>query len=162
MTVQGAVGLRERKKERTHNDLLAAGLRLFAERGFNEVTVDDIAAEVDVSLRTFYRYFSSKEDLVLGDMDEPLEVLRRSFESQPPSLPIMAAVRAAILEVTRSIEPMAKDKMARSAIVEHTPSLLLRRAERHTAWEHVLTPLVASRLGDPDGSPSLEAQIIQP
>jgi AcrR family transcriptional regulator len=158
--LDAAAGLRERKKERTHQDLVEAGLRMFAERGFDAVTVEDIAAEVDVSPRTFYRYFATKEDLLLDDLSTALDVLRRSFLAQPADLPVMAAVRAVLMEVTQTYEGLARQKLQRARIVEATPSLKFRHAERQTAWEQVLAPLVSERIGDPPGDPSLKAQLI--
>ncbi len=139
---------------------MEAGLRMFAERGFDAVTVEDIAAEVDVSPRTFYRYFPTKEDLLLDDLSAALDVLRRSFLSQPSELATMVALRAALLEVTKAYEGLARRSLQRARIVEATPSLKVRQAERQTAWEQVLAPLVAERMGDPPGEPSLKAQLI--
>lgn len=133
---------------------------MFADRGFDAVTVEDIAAEVDVSPRTFYRYFATKEDLLLDDLSLALDVLRESFLAQPPELAPMAALRAALLQVSESYEGLAGLKLKRARIVEATPSLLVRQAERQTAWEQVLAPLVAERLGDPPGPPSMRAQVI--
>ena len=124
---------------------------MFTERGFDAVTVEDIAAEVDVSPRTFYRYFAAKEDLVLEDISEALDVLRQAFLAQPADLPAMAAVRSALLDVTKNYEGLARQKLQRARIIEATPSLQLRQAERHTAWEQVLVPLVSERIGDPPG-----------
>src|SRR5215203_7422148 len=90
------LGLRERKKLRTEADLRAATLRLAIERGFDHVTIDDIAAEVEVSKTTFYRYFESKEDALLGKSTEKADGLARALAAQPDHLPALAAVRAAV------------------------------------------------------------------
>jgi AcrR family transcriptional regulator len=124
------------------------------------VTIEDIAAEVDVSPRTFYRYFPAKEDLLLDDLSPALDILRQAFLAQPAHVTAMAAVRAALLEVTTAYEGLARQKLQRARIIEATPSLQLRHAERQTAWEQVLAPLVSERIGDPPGAPSLRAQLI--
>ena len=80
-------GLRERKKERTRAEIERVAMRLFLERGFDAVTVDEIGAAAEVSHRTFYRYFSSKEDLVLRDARDFLDEMRTELAQRPrPSL----------------------------------------------------------------------------
>ncbi len=90
-------GLRERKKARTRAALREHALRLFREQGYQRTTVEQIAAAADVSPSTFFRYFPTKEDLVLqDDMDTRMI---EAFDRQPPGLGPVAAIRAASREV---------------------------------------------------------------
>ena len=90
-------GLRERKKARTRASIREHALRLFREKGYQRTTVEQIAAAAEVSPSTFFRYFPTKEDLVLqDDMDTRMI---EALERQPPGLGPVAAVRAAAREV---------------------------------------------------------------
>src|SRR3981081_1060809 len=91
-----AQGPRERKKLRTQQQLQQAALELFLKHGFDNVTTDDIAAAVEVSKTTFYRYFESKEDVLLGNFAERVAEIRQSFENRPLDEPVFDAVRHAI------------------------------------------------------------------
>src|SRR5271167_1253240 len=96
-------GLRERKKARTRASLREHALRLFREQGYHATTVEQIAAAAEVSPSTFFRYFPTKEDLVLqDDMDD--RVLR-ALARQPPELAPLAAIRAAMREAWSSFTP---------------------------------------------------------
>jgi AcrR family transcriptional regulator len=77
------MGLRERKKLRTRRAIAGAALRLFDERGFEETTISDIAAAADVSPRTFFSYFPSKDDVVFAEMDERLADVRARLAERP-------------------------------------------------------------------------------
>ncbi|WP_036558387.1 TetR family transcriptional regulator, partial [Nocardia brasiliensis] len=90
-------GLRERKKERTRRTIRLEAFRLFREQGYGETTVEQIAAAAEVSPSTFFRYFPSKEQLVLADDLDP--VLMAVFQAQPPEVPPLQAFRDAIAEV---------------------------------------------------------------
>ena len=79
------MGLRERKKLRTRRAIAGAALRLFAERGYEETTISDIAAAAEVSPRTFFSYFPSKEDVVFAEMDERLADVRAGLAERPPA-----------------------------------------------------------------------------
>jgi AcrR family transcriptional regulator len=90
-------GLRERKKAKTRAALQEHALRLFREQGYEATTVDEIAEAAEVSPSTFFRYFPTKEDVVLYDALDPL--LLEAFEAQPADLSPVGAVRATMREV---------------------------------------------------------------
>jgi len=153
------LGLRERKKLRTERELCDAALRLMVEKGFDQVTIDDIAAEVEVSKTTFYRYFDSKEDALLGKTTEKLEQIRAALDEQPASEPTLSAVRIAIMSLINSYEHDRDESLARGRIIRETPSLIARNLEHQLAWEGVVAEFVASRLGDDPDAP-LRSRIV--
>ncbi|HEX4703601.1 MAG TPA: TetR family transcriptional regulator, partial [Pseudonocardiaceae bacterium] len=94
---QPTVGLRERKKAKTRAAIRQHAMRLFQEQGFADTTVDQIADAAEVSPSTFFRYFPTKEDVVLAD-DYDAQMVE-AFRAQPPGLTPMQAIRAAMRAV---------------------------------------------------------------
>jgi len=90
------LGLRERKKAQTRQALIDAAWELFAERGYTATTIDDIAERVDVSSRTFFRYFPSKEAVVFADADERSEVVAKALADRPEGEPVLESIRHAL------------------------------------------------------------------
>jgi AcrR family transcriptional regulator len=141
-------GLRERKKRRTRDQLEGAAFRLFEQRGFDAVTVDDIASEAEVSPRTFFRYFPSKEDVLFGDIEKGLATLRAEVESSPPGEPVLEVLRrtvsafAADYESGSHLHPAALLRIV-VASPGLTPHLLGRLAAKHEE----LTAAIANHRG---------------
>jgi AcrR family transcriptional regulator len=96
-------GLRERKKARTRASIREHALRLFREQGYQATTVEQIAAAAEVSPSTFFRYFPTKEDVILQD-DMDVHMLE-AFSRQPSNLSPIAAIRAATREMFASFTP---------------------------------------------------------
>jgi AcrR family transcriptional regulator len=101
-------GLRERKKARTRAAIREHALRLFREQGYQATTVEQIAEAAEVSPSTFFRYFATKEDVVLQDDFDLIQV--EAFEAQPASMSVIAAYRAAAAQMYHSLAP---DELAR-------------------------------------------------
>src|SRR5690606_39905277 len=98
----GGAGLREPKKRRTRQALATAALRLFAERGYEETTVAEIAAAADVSPRTFFSYFPSKEDVVFAEIDDRLAEVSEHLRRTPGETP-MDTIRRAVIDVLEAL-----------------------------------------------------------
>src|SRR5438309_3452153 len=92
------LGLRESKKLRTRQALIAAAMQLHREKGFDGVTVAEIARLADVSTRTFFGYFETKEDVFLGRGDDRLERLVQAIKERDRRQPILSAIRPALLQ----------------------------------------------------------------
>jgi AcrR family transcriptional regulator len=91
-----ATGLRERKKRAVKAALEQTALRLFMEKGYDETTVEDITEAVDVSTRTFFRYFATKDEVLFARQDERVAALRRFFAERPDGEPLAETVRALV------------------------------------------------------------------
>src|SRR5260370_19027656 len=87
-------GLRERKKARTRAEIRAQGLRLFREQGYHQTSTEQIAAAAEISPATFFRYFATKERVVLSDDLEP--TMLAALPAQPADLPVLTALHRAI------------------------------------------------------------------
>lgn len=128
-------GLRERKKEQTRDTMFRTALHLFADRGFEHVTVEEIAAACDVSPRTFFRYFSVKEDVLFADGDALRSRVIGLLDAQDQRLSVFQVLEAAMLEVASHYAGQRDVLELRRKIVEATPSLQTRSAESKQGWE---------------------------
>ncbi len=141
-------GLRERNRERTRREIQRAALRLFTEDGYDATTIEQICESAGVSTSTFFRYFPSKEELVVYDAIAP-RVLEE-FLAQPADLTALEAITAAMrLAVARITDAQMADQRLRAGIARQVPAL-------HDAWLseafktfELLGLLLADRLGRP-------------
>jgi len=141
-------GLRERKKARTRASIREHALRLFRENGYQRTTVEQIAAAAEVSPSTFFRYFPTKEDLVLqDDMDTRMV---EAFERQPPGLGPVAAVRAAAREVFGSYSEADLDVIRETSALSVTvPEVRARAMDEFARTIAVISEALARRTGRP-------------
>jgi AcrR family transcriptional regulator len=137
--------LRERKKARLRLDLTRAAVELFKEQGFDATTVEQIAAKVDTSPRTFFRYFGSKEDVLFGDTPERLRSLRERLDTAAPDDPPIAVVQEALIEqivnFTNFDDPQLEADCARLWVSEPVPRR--RYIEIVLEWESVISDYLA-------------------
>ena len=160
--VDTSIGLRERKKLRTRAELSDAAFRLFAERGFDETTIEDIVEQVEVSPRTFFRYFDSKEDVVIGFFDDLGLELRAMLATRPSDEPSFTALRAALGTLIDLYEERQDRVVAAKRLAHETPSIRARLLDKHARWENGVTEELSARLGvDPaeDRRPRLIAAV---
>ncbi len=122
MTQSLALQLRVKRSEMMASELEAVALRLFEERGFGEVTVEEIASEAHISARTFYRYFPTKEDVLQLQIDRRSDALRAALSTRPADEAPLHSLRLALEEVV-SAEDMALLRRWIAVIVA-TPSVL--------------------------------------
>ncbi len=137
-----------RRKQLTRKRLEDAALALFAERGFDQTTVDDLAAVSGVGRRTIFRYFPSKNDIVFGALDERLRVLAAELDAGGAAgVPLLEVMRRAF-HATSHYEPDERAWLAlRIRLIATVPSLQAHAALRYRAWEDAVQAAVAGRTG---------------
>jgi AcrR family transcriptional regulator len=152
MEPEGRVPLRERKKRKTRCELEAAALRLFSERGFDAVTVEEITDAAEVSKRTFFRYYACKEDVLFADHARHLRELELGLDGRPAGEPVLAAVRAGLVALAATLEEEQEQVLTRARIVVTTRSLHGRALEVYSLFQEAIAEAVARRCGaDPVG-----------
>jgi mycofactocin system transcriptional regulator len=136
-------------------------LRLFADRGFDEVTVEDIASAAGVSRRTFFRYYQSKNDVAWGDFDGELEEMRALLAGYPRETPMMDALRETIVEFNRFDAAQLPWHRLRMSLILDIPALQAHSTLRYASWRAVVAEFAARRLGQAHDSllPQLVAHV---
>jgi len=153
---QSDSGLRERKKAKTRAAIQAAALYLFERQGYDATTVDQIAERAEISQSTFFRYFPTKEDVVLHDRYDPL--LLADFRAQPPELSPITALRRTLRSVlgTLPTDELARERQ-RATLIISVPELRARTLDQLASTLQPLTDAVAERTGRPSEDPAVRA-----
>ncbi|MCP2262038.1 transcriptional regulator, TetR family [Streptoalloteichus tenebrarius] len=145
------LGLRERKKLRTRAALVDAALDLFTANGYDATTVEGIAAAVEVSPRTFFRYFDGKEDVALSTLAELDQLMLAELERRPADEPPLTALRAAYRALLAHLTGPDRAALVRFLTVHHlveaTPALLAGSLRRQADVERLVTAEIARRAG---------------
>jgi AcrR family transcriptional regulator len=150
MTSSPPTGLRERKKAKTRAAIRDHAMRLFEEQGYAATTVDQIVEAADVSQSTFFRYFPTKEDVVLLDDFDPLVVA--AMRAQPPDMPPVETIRQAIRSAFENIsEADWRREQQRQRLVQSVPELQARVLQEYVATIGLLADVIAERAGLPPG-----------
>ena len=127
-------------------------MRLFAEQGFDDTTVDQIATEAGINKRSFFRYFASKGSVLWGAFDDEVEALRAELASAPPDLSIMEAIRKAVVAVNHYRPEDVPELRTRMNLIGSSPGLSAGAATHYDAWERAVADFVARRTGQPADS----------
>ncbi|MEV4753746.1 TetR family transcriptional regulator [Micromonospora sp. NPDC049559] len=146
-------GRRERKKQETRAALEQAALRLFAEKGYEQTTVDEIAAEADVAVRTFFRYFSSKQHVLFGDVGhQRINHLCTALAAAPTGTPPLEAVRAVLdaLDLDRDEQEQLNQRLR---LLKEQPALVGMYLMLNHQLRQTLVDFVAHRTGLPSTDP---------
>ncbi|MDA0635119.1 TetR family transcriptional regulator [Nonomuraea sp. MCN248] len=149
-----------RTRQAVHAEVARIAMGLFLERGFEATTIDDIAVAAGISRRSFFRYFGTKEDIVLGDLAAHGELIREELEARPAAEDAWTALINALRHAPR----LGQDDVTMlkiSKMLYGTPSLRARSLEKHLQWQALLTPEIRRRLGvAPDDEHDLRADAI--
>ncbi|MEU8236767.1 TetR family transcriptional regulator [Actinoplanes missouriensis] len=145
--------LREAKRRQTRLDLITAALRLVDERGADRVTVDEIAATAGVSARTFFNYFATKEDALVGDPLEGCTDLRAQLLDRPADQPLLEALLDALAPVFQQIHDDRDRWLLRMRVIHQNPQLLPLLIAAAATAEQQFADAVAERAGLPADDP---------
>jgi AcrR family transcriptional regulator len=147
---------RQRKKTATRDRLRACALRLFGEQGYDATTVEQIAAAAGVSHMTFFRYFPTKEDVVLSDGYDPL--IAGMIAQTPATWPLIDRIRSTLVDGLRQIYDAARDTLlAQTTLIVATPALRERLWANQMATQQLI--LQALGAGQPESRPSFQDQV---
>ena len=148
------MSLAERKRQLVRDELTEAALKLLAFQGFDETTIDQMAAAAGVSRRTFFRYFQSKEDVIIEFLSDHGRQLSQILSARPAAEPPAVALQNTLRAFTDTFweHPEKSHRLAKATM--STPALLARYLERQFSWRSMLTTELAARTGtDPAGDP---------
>ena len=150
-------GLRERKKEQTRRLIADTARRLFAERGFDAVTVAEVARAADVAEKTVFNYFATKEDLFYSGMEAFEEQLLDAIRDRAPGETVLAAFRRFVLTGPRGVfalrdagrDGRAATEQLRTItrVITDSPALLARERQVLARYTDTLAALIAEETG---------------
>jgi mycofactocin system transcriptional regulator len=141
-----------RRRVTSQAELEHVAFELFEVKGFEQTTVDDIAAAAGIGRRTFFRYFPSKNDVPWGMFDLELERMRARLKACPRDVQLMDAIRVALVDFNRVEPGQITLHRRRMELILRVPALLAHSTLRFSAWRAVVAEFVAERTGQrPDG-----------
>ena len=149
LTPQEGDGTRQpgRRRATSRAELEQVAFGLFAAHGFDATTVDQIALAAGIGRRTFFRYFPSKNDVPWGTFEDELQRMRVRLKACPPEVPLMDAIRLALVDFNRVDPAQVPLHRRRMELILRVPTLLAHSTLRFTAWRAVVAEFVAERTG---------------
>jgi AcrR family transcriptional regulator len=151
-------GLRERKKAKTKSAIQSHAIRLFREQGFAATTVEQVAEAAEVSPSTVFRYFATKEDLVVNDDYDP--IVFAAFEAQPPELNLIQAWRHAMRDGIEQMTPQDMEtQLNRSRLLLSVPELWGATLDSTQETLGIMMRLSAERVGRSPDDPEVRATV---
>ena len=145
---QAKPGLRERKRRRTREAIVEAALDLFAEQGFEDTTIAEIADAAEIAPRTFFAYFPSKEDVVFADFPEMLEAAVARLHDRPAGESVVDAIRAVHLAAIEHPAPDEERHKLQQQLIRETEALAARNRDLCGRVQEVFANALQDDLGD--------------
>jgi AcrR family transcriptional regulator len=145
-----AGGLRERHKQSTRRSLEDAALRLFADHGYDATTIEAIAEAAGVSPRTFFRYFTAKDEVLDMGWQQRREQLAELVDAAPAEHDDHETAARVLVEMAESFEPERERVLLRARALRSSAALRGRNADTTAAWEQTLAAGLARRRGLPE------------
>ncbi|MEE1761195.1 TetR/AcrR family transcriptional regulator [Streptomyces sp. SP18BB07] len=146
-------GLRERMRATVRAEVTQVALRLFTDQGFEQTTADQIAAEAGLSRASLFRYFGTKEDIVLGGLEGDGQQVVEALAARPDEERPWVALRRAFDVLVRVNEEEPEQTMSFLRLLQQTPSLRARHFEKQLTWQEQMVPEIARRLEASPGRP---------
>jgi mycofactocin system transcriptional regulator len=137
---------RGRPPSTTRTQIARVALQLFVDRGFDETTMHDIAAELGIARRTLFRYYRSKNDLVWGEFEQVLERLHVDLRVIDQNQPIMAVIREAAVRSNTYPDDLLDELHLRLTLIQTVPALQAHSMIRYAEWRQVIAEYVAGCL----------------
>ena len=154
--------VRERTRRAVRGELAQLAVDLFVEKGYDETTIDDLAAAAGMSKRTFFRYFASKEELVMGKYEFFGQQLAEDLAARPVGEPIWVSLRQIFGRVADHVENDARraESVAMEKIVRDHPTLNASYLERVSRMQELVLDEARTRTGRPDPADPRTAAIV--
>ncbi len=145
--MKNEIGLRERKKAERRDRIETVALELFERDGFEQTTIEQIAAASDIAPRTFFSYFPTKEDVVLANYASRLERIISELRDRPDSEESWKALRKSFMTVAADYESERDELIRRFTVIALNPGVYARNLQVQAGWESALASALAQRSG---------------